>query len=71
MTAFLKLKLAVPSFHAVFSWFSVDLPSSLVRHGARSWEFTNAQNMLVGGGTSGASGSGTAGEAPLAAGPPV
>jgi hypothetical protein len=31
----------------------------------------DAQNMLVGGGTSGASGSGTAGEAPPAAGPPV
>ncbi|KAK2408982.1 zinc finger BED domain-containing protein RICESLEEPER [Trifolium repens] len=32
---------------------------------------TDAQNMLVGGGTSGASGSGTAGEAPPAAGPPT
>jgi hypothetical protein len=31
----------------------------------------DAQNMLVGGGTSGASGSGTAGEAPPAAGPPT
>ncbi|KAK2394691.1 zinc finger BED domain-containing protein RICESLEEPER [Trifolium repens] len=32
---------------------------------------TDVQNMLVGGGTSGASGSGTAGEAPPASGPPV
>jgi hypothetical protein len=31
----------------------------------------DVQNMLVGGGTSGASGSGTAGEAPPASGPPV